>query len=170
MKNILLALLCLSLAACNLDSDKKDSGGEVVEITSMTAYQGNYDLDGDDISDISPALDDGHWTIEWAATKSPDVTELRIRDDDSLDAPLYLHGCSKPNGCAEFALECTINNNHFLRCEDPAYLGSTAPAVETGSFPLPLVDHVDQLPKLFYLDLSVCNGGCATVTRTIRLN
>lgn len=169
MKNVLLTLLCLSLSACNAASDTKDSR-TAVEISGMAVYQGDYDINGDDISDISPALDGGYWTIEWSATESPDVMELRIRDDGSLDAPLYLQSCNKPEGCAEFTLGCAINNSHFLRCADPAHLGSTAPAVETGSFPLPLGDHLDRLPKLFYLDLTVCNSGCTTATRTIRLN
>lgn len=169
MKNALLAALCLSLAACNTGSDKKDFNS-AIEITRMAVYQGDYGLDGDDISDISPALNDGKWKIKWSATESPDVMELRIRNDDHLDAPIFLQSCNKPAGCAEFALECTVNNSHFLRCADPAYLDSTAPAVETGSYPLPLADHLNQLPKLFYLDLSVCNGSCTTATRTIRLN
>jgi len=170
MKNILLATLCFSLAACNTDSDKKNSGPAVVEITSMAVYQGDYDLDGDDVSDISPALDDGRWMIEWTTTGDPAVMEMRIRNNDDLDAPIFLQSCNKPEGCTEFALECTVNNSHFLRCADPAYLDSTAPAVATGSYPLPLADHLNQLPKLFYLDLSVCNGSCTTATRTIRLN
>ncbi len=169
MNKLLLAtLVCTVLTACNTDNNSPELNE--VKITNLDAFQGLYDLDGDAISDISPGLDEGRWTVDWTVAGKPQVMELRISDGNSLDAPLYLNNCNQVDGCSDYALNCTVNNNHMLLCDDPAYQDSSVPFVKIGSYPVPLADNLDRLPKTFYLELTVCADNCDTAIRTIRLD